>query len=298
MRAIVAAAVAAAACSSKAPPPNVQAVEELISRDAVGVSRQTKEMFFVLSYVRQIADESQGCWVHLLDRLTAGYQISVPGPDSYFIAEGELPRDEVIRCIPATFPIGPKVKDQGDIVAFETSIGNVYAAWRGRFVVFGKEAHVKAAIEPSAETATRWRPLVARSKAAPVWATWVGGEYAHLVGAGTTDVTLTIDKFEQTPKPFMAGRCIANYQSPTAAQEGLAFIEKWTGAGKWPVEIPASRDIAALFDRIAAAIGKMKITQTGNTVELAFDSDQLGGMEALAGAIQSAGEALGKQPPK
>ena len=172
----------------------------------------------------------------------------------------------------------------------------VFEKWRGRFIVFGKEVHVKAAIEPSAETATRWRSLIAPSKAAPLWLTWVGNDYAHLIGAGTTDVTFIVDKLEQAPKPFMAGRYIAHYQSPTAAQEGLAFIKKWTGAGKWPVEIPASPDIVALFDRMAAAIAKMKITQTGNTVEVAFDSDQLGGMEALAAAIQSAGAAMGNQP--
>ena len=40
----------------------------------------------------------------LVRRLAAGYQVSVQG-DSYFIAEGDLPREEVLRCVPVTFKI-------------------------------------------------------------------------------------------------------------------------------------------------------------------------------------------------
>lgn len=105
-------------------------------------------------------------------------------------------------------------------------------------------------------------------------------------------MTFLVDKLEKEPKPFMAGRYIARYQSATAAREGLAHIKKWTGTGKWPVEVPAGPDVVAILDRLAAAIGKMKMTLTGATLEIAFDSDQLGGMEALGAAMQSAGDAI------
>jgi hypothetical protein len=287
--------LALVACSKEKGPPPPSALENLISDQAIGVTRELAEGFAILGAVRDLIDKNQPCWPLLTAQLKAGYQVSLPS-GSYWIAEGKLPREDVEKCVPVTFTTGAKIKDDGDLVVFETAAGKVYAAWRGGFVVFGERADVQAAIAPSAETTARWAKLLPPLTGAVSYVLRVDNTIAPLIGDGVTTWAFTFDKVTKEP-PFFAGRFVATYASPEAATTGAARVKEWSSRGKFPLALEAPQDAIDLYDRLAAAVGTMKQTVTGHQLVIAFDSDQLGGPAALTAVFQGM-EAVAAKLPK
>lgn len=281
------------ACSSqshRAPNPTSDRdvkLEDLLSESAVGVTRETPDAFAILGAVRDLLDQSQPCWKKLTGHLVAGYQVSLP-KGAYFVAEGDLPRADVEACLPQAvkLPI-EKARDVGDLVAFGTPNGTVYAAWRGQFLLFGSHDEVAAAVVRSAETAARWRPLLASVAGTPSYVLRIDNTIAPLVGESVVSYALVIDKVEPPPRSVFAGRFIVHYADAAAAAKGAALVTAWSTSGRWPFPIDGPASAVELYDRLAAAIGTMTRTQTGSELVIAFDSNKLGGPEAMSSLFQT-----------
>lgn len=273
-----------AACGGNAKPAATTQpadLASLISDDAVGVVRQPAEQFPVLVYSRDIAKSDEGivapCWTSLEQRVTAGYQISLPA-GSYFVLEGDLPRTEVESCMESA-TAGLVTSDKAPSVAgFETPSGTVFAAWRSPYVVLGTRAQVDAAIKPhAADKLARWGTLFTATQAAPVWMLRTDRAFDDLLGAPTTSFLLILDKLEPSTS-FLAGRIIVRYASEDDAAAGERFVKAWIAAGKFPRAIPGPSEVVALYDQLAGALQRVRLTRTNGTLEVTFDSTMFGNM--------------------
>jgi hypothetical protein len=276
-------------------------VEQLVSIETVGVFRQPPDMFFVLSYANELmaglggANGAAPCWTELTKKVKAGYQLSDPA-SAYFIAELEGPMptpNEVIACV-KTATAGDIVgKQAGELYVFTSRIakmGDAYAAWRPPFIIVGNKQQVESALRtPTADTAKRWRELIAPVATAPTYMVRTDHMVDDIVGDNGVSYTFTMDKLEKTPRPFFAGRFIINYATPAAAEAGERHIRDWSGRGEFPRRVPDYK-IMEHFDALAAGVQKTKITRTGTTLEIAFDTDMFGGAEAMAVALEKLGE--------
>ena len=272
-------------------------VEQLISTDTVGVFRQPPDMYFVMSYVDQLMaglgdSGAAPCWTQLTKKVKTGYQMSLPA-SSYFIVEidGPMPTPAEVTTCMKTATHGDMVgKQDGALYTLTTPMGDVYAAWRAPFIVIGNKQQVEAALKtPTAETAARWQALIAPVASTPTYMVRIDHMVDDLVGENAASYTFTMDKLEKAPKPFFAGRFIIHYTTPAAAESGERLIRDWSGRGEFPRRVPDYK-IMQHFDALAAGIQKTKITRTGTTLEIAFDTDMFGGAEAMAAALQKLGE--------
>lgn len=287
---------AVVACSKSPPPPPPPTLAQLISDDATSVMRTTIDNFPLIAVTRSLIDPAQPCWPDLLAKVTAAYQVLLGG-DAYFIVEGNLPRAEVEKCIPAVFTLGVKTRDDDGMLAVESPAGVVHAAWRGSFVVFGGRAKVVAAVgEHAATTVSRWQAL-APTKPSVFAIASIDRNYTPLMGANLADWSLSVDTLTKQPL-FMAGALVARYQTPADAEAARTFIREWSGRGKFPLEVSTDPEIVAAYDGFAAAIGKLQPTVAGVVLTMPFDSDQLGGPAFFEGVAAHFDKLAGKLPAK
>jgi hypothetical protein len=296
---------AVVACSKSSTAPTKTAapalrIEQLVSTDTISVFRQPPDMFFVLSYVNELMTGLGGpsgaapCWTALTKKVGAGYQLSQEQPtNAYFVAQidGPMPTPaEVMACMKTATSGSMVGKQEGDLYVLTTPAGTVYAAWRAPFIIMGNKQQVEGALRtPTAETAARWRALIAPVESSPTYMVRTDHMVDDLVGEQATSYVFTMDKIEKVPKPFLAGRFAITYATPAAAQAGERWIREWSGRGQFPRRVDDASAMQ-LFDNMAAGIQKTKITRTGSTVEIGFDSDMFGGAEALAASLQKIGE--------
>jgi hypothetical protein len=281
-------------CGSKKEPPATLA--NLISPATTSVMRTKIDNFPVLAIAKQLTDSAQTCWPDLIKKVTAAYQILLDGT-SYFIVEGDIPRDDLEKCIPVTFVANPKIRDDDGMLAVESPVGTVYGAWRGNFVVFGTRAQVVDATSPhDAALVAKWDKLLPNKPTEMAMAS-IDLRYTGMMGDDVTDWNLTFDKFGANP-PYLSGTFTVHYATPAAATKGLAFIKDWSTRGKFPVQIQADADIVAAFDGFAAAVGKLEPKVTGSELVMAFDSDRLGGPAFFAGVMSHFDKLSGKLPAK
>lgn len=240
------------------------------------------ENFPVLAIAKQLTDP-QPCWTELINKVTGAYQV-LQGGTSYFIVEGNVPRDELEKCIPVTFLANPKIRDDDGMLAVDSPVGTAYGAWRGNFLVFGTRDQVVDATKPhDAAWVAKWEKLLP-NKPTEMALTSIDLRYAGMMGNDVADWNLTIDKFGTAP-PFLSGTFTVHYQTAEAATKGLAFIKDWSTRGKFPVQIPAEPDIVAAFDAFAVNVGKLEPKVAGSELVMAFDSDRLGGPAFFAGVM-------------
>jgi hypothetical protein len=281
------------ACGSKPSPKAAQPVElaSLISDDAVGVVRQPGKDFPVVLYTHELVvdnGEIPPCWAKLEHAITAGYQISLP-VSSYFILEGELAKAEVEACVPSATRGMVKGDGGRDVVAFEGPAGTVYAAWRGRYVVLGNREQVDHATQAHAPDAVaHWRGVLSTPGAATTWVLRTDDAFADLLGAPTTSYLLVIDKLEPPPASFLSGRFVVHYASAQDVATGERHLKDWIARGQFPRRIAGPAEAVALFDRLAAALQRARITLDGTVLTLSFDSTMFGDMwPQFAAAIAS-----------
>jgi len=286
--------VALVACSSSTKPkPPALDIEQLITSDTIGVFRQPGDQMFVLRYTDQLIVGLAGgtappCWTELTKKVKAGYQLSLAAEGgAYFVVEGDLPPAEVIACVKLATKDDIVGKQEGELYSFTSPAGTVYAAWRGRHVVIGTRAQVEAALKPpSPDTVATWHALIESEANAPTYMVRIDHSFDDIVGSGSRSYAFVIDKMEKEPRPLFVGRFVIRYMTPSDAAAGEKFIREWSGKGQFPrrIEDPA---VMRQFDSIAAGVAKTKITRISTVLEIRFDSDQFGGVEAMAAALQS-----------
>ena len=292
MRLAIALSCVLAACGSNKPAPPAT-LAHLITPEVTSVMRTSIKGFPVLAYVNQLVDPAQGCWSQLVDRVTAAYQILVPG-DSYFVVEGNIPRDDLEKCVPLTFPLHPETTDDDGMLAVDfKSVGKVHAAWRGPFVVIGKRHQVVAALaEHDAATVARWEKLTPPPGGEMALAS-TDVSYGSLYGSDATDWFLSLDKTTREPL-FMSGVFKVRYKTAADAAKAADYIKGWSRDGKFPLLVSDDPDITAAYDGFAAAIGKLTPKVTGNELVIAFDSDRLGGPLFFSGVAAHFDKLQGK----
>ena len=268
--ALVLAAVCACGGAQSSQARSASGVAELVSDDVTGVARSTKEAFPVASYVTGLfRGPVPACWTQLVDAITAGYQLEVPG-SSYFVIEGALPQAEVERCVvEALHDIMPvTTRRDGELVVFETGrTGPVYAAWRGGRIVAGTKPQVEAALRGSAKTRAAWRDRIA-SLPAGALAMWRGDHLmANLFGLPTKQYVLVLDQIDKQ-RPFFAGRVVVEYTRDGDAELAARRMEQ----GELHLKVKAPPELTAAFKR-------MTVKHHGKTVELAFDMNAFAGLD-------------------
>lgn len=301
MRTIVNLVVLAACSSSSAPDikPAPPALEQLISSDTIGVFRQPGDQLIVMRYVHDLivglagSGAAPACLADLEKRVKAGYQMSLDKGSAYFVIEGDLPQTDVASCIASTTRDDITGKQDGELVAFSSRIGTAYAAWRGSYVVIGNRAQVEAALRTStADSARRWRSVLAPTGAAPTWMVRIDHSVDDIVGEHTTDYVLAMDKVEPPPRAFFAGRFLVHYASAADADAAERHIRGWIGRGQFPRRIEGAPAVMKLYDDLASALQKTAFKRTPTSIELAFDSDRFGGAENLARVLDTVGNAV------
>lgn len=252
---------------------------ELISTDAIGVHGAPRELAFIVGFAGELG-KSSDCVPKIVQRIATAYLVSLR-QDGYSILEGDLPRPMLESCVSKVFG-GSTFENDGEMVAFKTPMGTGHVAWRGGFVIVGTRDQVQSALRtPTNETAARWRELLDPLARVPMWMVRIDRLMDDLFGGVPTSYEVVFDKLEKTPKPFFAGVARIRYASPTEAERGARFIKGWIQRGRFPRRIQASPEVVAGFDEMVRAMQKLKIAQTGATLEMRFDTDMFGGLEKM-----------------
>jgi hypothetical protein len=262
--------------SSKPSAPVDVEVATFFTPSVTSVLRGSDEQFPIITYLSSMVRSPPECWSRLRATITAGYQLEVPG-GSYFLIEGALPRAEVETCVTtALAAMGIEVGRDGELATFELGpAGTAYVAWRGSVVIAGSRQQVMDALAAGTpELARTWHDRLARLPPAPL-AMWRQDEMIHnLFGVPTASYQMVIDKIEvdresdPTATADYAGRVIAEYSSPGDAETVARRIRQ----GELEPALAAPPDLVE-------AVKRMKVTQTGMTVEVAFDNATFAGVD-------------------
>ncbi len=285
---MVALLLALAACSgprsgapllAEAPPAREQdtvAIETLVSANVIGIMRTRPDLFMPLRFLGPLlASPPPACWTDLANALVATYQLSVPraegGNTAYWILEGKLPKSTVASCVPAAITqTSVTVQADGDLLAFSGPDGaTTYAAWRGPYVVIGARDLVNDAQSAAPEVQARWRELsLSADRSAPIWFGSMDALLGNLFGVPTVRYQLVFERLETAPSVFFSGRAVISYATPGDA--AIAARRARQGELQLPFEAPELND----------SFQRMKVIQTGASVEIRFDLGVFGGVDA------------------
>lgn len=236
-------------------------VGNLVVPTANAVTRTTFEHFVVASYVHDLIGPGAPCLRELEAAVVATYQVQTPEPSSYFVLEGNLPQAAVEKCIPEAFKgkVDVHVKKDGELAVFELGdLGQVFAAWRDRYVVVGERAHVAAALASSTDASNPWPARVAAAGTAPIWAYRTDRLMESLFAAVSKSYLVQLDRLATKPQPQFTGRLIIWYGNASDA----AVVHRRARAGELTVQ-----GTQGLVDTFRS----MKITHDGTTVTMTFD---------------------------
>jgi hypothetical protein len=282
------ATVALVACSGNKPVSNPQAEEELhlqppdavvldslISSNVISIMRTKPEYFMPLRYLQPVLGPSKNpCWAALEAKLVAGYQLQVPkvdgnGQSAYWILEGDLPRAEVVKCVPAAITMfAVTAASDGDLLAITGPDGAAtFATWKSPFVIVGPRDLVNGALHPT--PVPRWHELLSGIPPnVPIW--WGSGDglFQSLFGVATKHYEVAFERLETAPNPYFAGRAVATYGSAGDA----AIVARRIKQGE--VELPFAAP------EVADSVKRFKVKQTGAVVEIKFDLGMFGGISA------------------
>jgi hypothetical protein len=256
-------------------PPDAVVLDSLISSNVVAIMKTKPEYFMALKYVEEALGPSRNpCWSALAGKLVAGYQLHVPNVDgngqtAYFILEGDLPRAEVERCVPAaitTFAV--EAKPDGDLLAISGPDGAAtYAAWKDPFVVVGPRDLVNGAL--TSKPVPRWHELLAAvPPGVPIWWGSADGLFTSLFGVVTRHYEVAFERIEAAPNPYFAGRAVATYNS--AGDAAIVARRIKHGEVQLPFDAP----------EVVDSIKRFKVKQHGPVVEIGFDLGMFGGISA------------------
>jgi hypothetical protein len=270
-------------------------IEDLVSIDAIGIVRQPPDQFLVLLEARKLVQTLKGslpeCWTKLEKQLVAGYMISLP-VGAYFIVEGNLAPAAVEACIASELSETFESSKAGELVMFQSLGGTFFAGWRGRYLVLGSRKKVEDALRsPATEVVARWRELIQPLAKAPLWMLRTDASLADVIGTATTSYEFVIDRFEGPPRSYLAGRFTIRYASSADAETGARWIATWIKRGEFPRQIKAPPEALEFMRQIVTALQRMKLARKGTTVELAFDSEMLEGLD-LWNMFMAAGASL------
>lgn len=241
------------------------ALGNLVVPNAIAVTRTTFEHFVVASFVHDTIGPGAPCLKELERGVVATYQVQTPEPSSYFVLEGNLPKATALKCIPESFKMAPDggiavdVEQSGELVVFDLGdLGQVYAAWRDRYVVVGEQKQVTAALGSATDTANPWLARIAASGTAPIWAYRTDRLPESLFGIAAQAYLVELDRLVLSPQVQFAGRMTIWYRSGADAVQAARRVK----AGELLVQ-----GTQGLVD----AFVQMKVKQNGNAITMTFD---------------------------
>lgn len=315
-----------AACSSSAPAKEPlsgsatphSSVADFVPSDAQSFIAWRPPEFPYLS----IADSSPdmfACWRALEERITGAYQIVTSPKHSLAVLEGDLPREQVERCVERAYLYSRiatgELRRDGELSALDTKLGTVYAAWRGHAIVFGNRESVMAAL--SAVPTAQWREAIASlpptGMTSPTTFAAVSFDrtFGGLLGVPTTSWRLTMD---HAPAPWPARNLISDDGAGDALErfgEEQEALARRKAAGLPPLDagVPepkpapvfsgrielryanggdAATAAAALAkgafafpleENLAAALSHLPRSLTGSTLVVTFDQTSFANLE-------------------
>jgi hypothetical protein len=271
--------------ATSAPPPDVD-LYTLVSEDAIGFLRRPPQadpiVGLVNDFVTQMSSTVPACWTGLRAKLTAAYQVMVPG-GSYFIFDANFTDAALVGCAgPATDSI-VAVKRDGDVLLFTLEGRTIAAAHRGRFFVFGSRHLVDAAVRPRAP-AKVWRDRTATLETWPTFAVFTGHDFDDLTGSELTSCDLAM---EATDAGVLHVVFAAHYPTEEAAKAGEKWLGDWIAHGRFPRKLP-NAESQAFMDEFAKGLQQGKLVREARTVELWFDSTMFPlGMQDMMKAADS-----------
>jgi hypothetical protein len=271
------------ACSSSSSKPATAALEGAIAANVTNVSRFAPSMFFPLLYLKELPREPTPCWDALEKKLVAGYQLhlNVRPFKSYFIVEGDLPKDEVAACVPKTFS-AIKASRDGDLVVFDAMGTKAYAGWHGKFIVLGTKQEVTDALAtPTAQSRAKWRGVIGKLPAtATAWIYFEDDTLERLFGVPTSSFAF-IAELHEKEKTF-DGRLVVTYRNEADAA---------TGAGRF--QRAELRPELVVPPEIVASIKRMIVKQSGANIEVSFTQETFSGI-SMEQVQQWAGSVMAK----
>src|SRR5262245_41213892 len=132
------------ACSSSSVPPSAArsaSIAQFVPVGTTSIAAWRPTEFPQLALIDRMTQEMFVCWRRLEERLVVGYQVFMAPGSSFSILEGDLPRNEVEKCVDDVLIDNNlstnDVHRDGELSVFETKFGTVYAAWRGQYIVLG-----------------------------------------------------------------------------------------------------------------------------------------------------------------
>jgi hypothetical protein len=304
--------VACSARSTETTPAPRPSLAQFVPTDATAVSAWRPTVFPVLFMLDDVNPEMLTCWRGLEDRIVAAYQVFTPPGSSFAVLEGDLPRVEVEKCVDDSLFFQKLSTSEahhrdGELTVFETTLGAIYTAWRGRFVVVGSHDGVTHALAATASRA--WSEAVAelpRTFATTSFvAIGVDRTYAVVLGVPTTRWKLTVEsvvqpwpvhelvksgadlleRFGDEQERIAAGLPPTPASSPPPPRDP-AFVGRLELRYATPGDATrAGQALAkrafgfALEDNLAAALARLPQSIDGATLAVRFDQTSFPGVE-------------------
>jgi len=227
--------------TTPAPP----AIGGLVLADATTVSAWRPTEFPFLTTIEGTVTDLFRCWRELEEKVEIAYQVFAPPGGSYVILVGDLPRQRVEACAEEMLLDNRVLEDElrhdGELTIATTGLGEVYAAWRDRYVVLGTRDHVVRALARSGSPAWLSRDAIPDTAALATTAFVVVSRdpvFANVLGVPTTGWRLVA---ESPRTPWPERKLVENAADALARfGEEQAQLAERDAQGAPPEEAPAS----------------------------------------------------------
>ena len=266
--------VVLAACGKSAPSgPGATTSQQRIARhvpDVVATVTQYTGMDPTIAMVAGFGAAQAPCWSALVAKVKGSYAFQDASRElSVIILEGDLPRAEVEQCLPealksSPFPITIE-KDGENAVFVAGEMGKVYATWRDGFLFASTKEGIEA-VMTGPRSKEPWPQRLARLPKAQMISASIDPVVGKLFGFSSPGYDLVVDDMEKG-----RGKVFVSFGSPADAAAAAKQLTENTV--KWPPTPP---------EKLGETLAKLPVTVRGSSVEITFDREAFGALDAEA----------------
>ncbi|HEY4180630.1 MAG TPA: hypothetical protein VGM90_27485 [Kofleriaceae bacterium] len=158
----------------------------------------------IVAVVDPLMPYGYACWTELEQSVHTSYQILLAERKSFFVFDGDLPRDKVEACAGKQLEVNNLAKSgfvrEGKLSIIATQGGDLVVGWRDGLTIVGNREQVSGALAQT-QSNLAWEKLLAETPVTTA-TTMISTEqqFGNLLGIPTTSWMITIDA-PAVPRP-------------------------------------------------------------------------------------------------
>ena len=238
--------------------------------DVVATVTQYTGMDPTITMIAGFGAAKAPCWSALVAKVKGSYAFQDASRElSVIILEGDLSRAEVEGCLPealASSPFPITIEKDGEYAVFVAGeMGKVYATWRDGLLFASTKEGIEA-VTNGPRSKEPWPQRLARLPKAQMISASIDPVAGKLFGLSSSGYDLVVDDMEHG-----RGKVLVSFGSPADAAAAAKQLTENTI--KWPPTPP---------EKLGETLAKLPVTVRGPAVEITFDREAFGALDAEA----------------